>query len=68
MDTMSSHEQPVAASGRVDLDAIERDLADVEVALNRLDDGSYWTDEVTGEAIPHDVLAHRPTARHAAQV
>jgi RNA polymerase-binding transcription factor DksA len=66
MDTMSSDEQPVAASAPLDLDAIERDLADVEVALARLDDGTYWTDEVTGVAIPHDVLAQRPTARRAA--
>lgn len=47
----------------VDLDAIERDLAAVEVALERLSDGSYWTDEVTGEPIPDDVLAADPTAR-----
>lgn len=46
-----------------DLDAIERDLADVESALNRLADGTYWTDEVTGEPIPESVLADRPTAR-----
>ena len=31
-------------SAALDLDAIERDLADVEVALARLDAGSYWTD------------------------
>jgi len=66
MDTMSSDEQPVVASAPLDLDAIERDLADVEVALTRLDDGTYWTDEVTGAAISNDVLAQRPTARRAA--
>lgn len=46
-------------------DAIERDLADVEVALARLDAGSYWTDEVTGQPLPDDLLSLRPTARRA---
>ena len=46
-----------------DLDAIERDLADVEEALARLDTGAYWTDEVTGERIPDAVLARNPLAR-----
>jgi hypothetical protein len=46
-------------------DTIERDLADVEVALARLDAGTYWTDEVTGEPLPNDALAVRPTARRA---
>lgn len=49
----------------VDLDAIERDLNAVDVALNRLADGTYWTDEVTGEPIPDHVLTHDPTARRA---
>lgn len=52
----------------LDLDAIERDLADVEAALARLDAGTYWTDEVTGEALPDELLAVHPTARrHAAR-
>jgi RNA polymerase-binding transcription factor DksA len=49
----------------VDLDAIERDLADVERALERLSDGTYWTDEVTGEPIADHVLADDPTTRRA---
>lgn len=48
-----------------DLDAIERDLAGVERALERLSDGTYWTDEVTGEPIADHVLADDPTARRA---
>jgi RNA polymerase-binding transcription factor DksA len=48
-----------------DLDAVERDLADVETALARLDDGTYWIDEVTGAAIPDGVLDEHPTARRA---
>ena len=55
-----------AANMPLDLDAIERDLADVEVALARLDAGTYWTDEVTGSPIPHDLLAVNPTARRLA--
>lgn len=46
-----------------DLDAIDRDLDGVEQALRRLADGSYWTDEVTGAAIPDDLLAADPTTR-----
>lgn len=49
----------------LDLDGIEADLAAVEVALSRLDDGTYWTDEVTGETLPDDLLAQRPAARRA---
>lgn len=49
----------------VDLDAVEHDLNGVDTALGRLDDGSYWTDEVTGEEIPDEVLAENPAARRA---
>jgi RNA polymerase-binding transcription factor DksA len=55
-----------AAEPPLDLDAIERDLADVEVALTRLDAGTYWTDEVTGADLPHELLAANPTARRLA--
>jgi hypothetical protein len=50
----------------VDLDVISRDLAGVEAALKRLDDGSYWTDEVTGEPIDEILLASNPVARQNA--
>lgn len=52
-------------AGPLDLDGIERDLADVEVALARLDAGTYWTDEVTGQELSGDQLAEHPTARRA---
>lgn len=48
-----------------ELDQIARDLADVDVALRRLDDGTYWTDEVDGAPIGDDVLAANPLARRA---
>jgi RNA polymerase-binding transcription factor DksA len=53
------------ASNDVDLDAIERDLTGVEVALSRLAEGTYWTDEITGSPIPDHVLAADPIARRA---
>lgn len=56
---------PTAPTAPLDLAEIERDLVAVEAALPRLDDGSYWVDEVTGEAIPDDVLADNPGARRA---
>lgn len=54
------------AAPALDLDAIERDLADVEVALARLDSGDYWRDEVTGAELDEALLAERPTARRGA--
>ena len=53
------------APAPLDLDGIERDLADVESALTRLDEGTYWTDEVTGEPLPAALLAEHPTTRRA---
>lgn len=49
----------------VNLDRIEQDLADVDVALARLEDGTYWTCEVTGAEIPADKLAENPTLRRS---
>lgn len=50
-------------SDTLDLDRVEHDLFGVEAALRRLDDGTYWTDEVTGQPIPDEVLAADPVAR-----
>ncbi|MEO1057890.1 MAG: hypothetical protein AAFY28_13340 [Actinomycetota bacterium] len=47
----------------VDLDAIAADLDDVERALTRLDEGTYWTDEATGGQLDDEVLARSPIAR-----
>ncbi|MEM9516671.1 MAG: hypothetical protein AAGA42_17615 [Actinomycetota bacterium] len=49
----------------VDLDAIAADLDDVERALTRLDDGTYWTDEATGAHLDDEVLAQSPITRTA---
>jgi RNA polymerase-binding transcription factor DksA len=49
----------------LDLDAVERDLHGVEVALDRLDEGTYWTDEIDGRPIPDELLERDPIARRA---
>jgi RNA polymerase-binding transcription factor DksA len=49
------------------LTAVEGELADVERALGRLDEGTYGSCEVCGEAIDDERLAAEPaTARCAA--
>jgi hypothetical protein len=48
---------------QIDLEAIDRDLAGVEAALTRLDDGSYWTDEVSGDPLDEQLLSDDPVAR-----
>jgi RNA polymerase-binding transcription factor DksA len=45
------------------LEQLESDLAEIEAALARLDDGTYGVDEVTGEPIDPERLAAYPHAR-----
>ena len=45
------------------LEGLETDLAEIEAALQRLDDGTYGVDEVTGEPIDPERLDAFPTAR-----
>src|SRR5438034_8223708 len=45
------------------LEQIEAELADVEHALKRLDDGTYGTCEVDGKPIPEERLEAQPAAR-----
>ena len=61
----SSTGSPVPESGALDLDRIEQDLADVDTALQRLDAGTYFTDEITGQPLSDDVLARNPVTRRA---
>ncbi len=49
----------------IDLIGIEKDLADVEIALSRLEAGTYWTCEVTGEPLSDELLTSQPTIRRA---
>ena len=60
-------QDPVTATTEIDLDRIETDLADVEPALARLEAGTYWTDEISGQPLPDELLAERPTARRLPQ-
>lgn len=50
-------------SNDLDIDQIAAELDNVATALTRLSDGTYWTDEVTGEELPDEVLAADPTRR-----
>src|SRR5437764_13829006 len=45
------------------LEQVDAELADVEHALKRLDDGSYGTCEVDGKPIPEERLEAMPAAR-----
>lgn len=45
------------------LEGLELELAEVEAALRRLDDGTYGVDEVTGEPIDPERLEAIPAAR-----
>ncbi len=55
--------ESAATGGELDLDAVEQRLADVEAALARLESGTYWTCEVTGQPLPDELLLADPTAR-----
>jgi RNA polymerase-binding transcription factor DksA len=45
------------------LEQLENDLAEIEAALQRLDDGTYGVDEVTGDPIAPERLEAYPIAR-----
>jgi RNA polymerase-binding transcription factor DksA len=45
------------------VDAIERDLNDVDVAMDRLEKGTYFSDEITGAPLQTDFLTTNPLAR-----
>jgi RNA polymerase-binding transcription factor DksA len=45
------------------LESLETELAEVEAALRRLDEGTYGVDEVTGDPIDPARLEARPQAR-----
>ena len=54
-----------AIGGPVDLDEIEAKLDAVEVALVRLENGTYFTDEVTGKPLDEQLLISNPIARRS---
>ena len=47
------------------VDAIERDLNDVDVAMDRLERGTYFSDEITGAPLQTDFLTANPLARRS---
>lgn len=49
----------------LDLDRIDADLDSVETALVRLENGTYFTDEVTGRPLDERLLTSNPIARRA---
>jgi RNA polymerase-binding transcription factor DksA len=67
MSSVPQPEEPSAdeLAGQSSLDELAEDLAGVEQALERLEDGTYWTDELTGDPLPDELLEADPTARRA---
>jgi RNA polymerase-binding transcription factor DksA len=63
MENEFASSAPEISLDAVNLDTIEKDLADVETALARLEAGTYWTCETTGQELPSALLAAQPTAR-----
>ena len=54
------------SSGNLDIaliDAIELDLNGVDAAMERLEKGTYFTDEITGAPLQSDFLTANPLAR-----
>jgi len=45
------------------IDAIESDLNDVDAAMERLEKGTYFSDEVTGAPLQTQFLVSNPLAR-----
>ena len=45
------------------IDAIESDLNDVNAAMERLEKGTYFNDEVTGAPLQSQFLVSNPLAR-----
>ncbi|MGH9024512.1 MAG: hypothetical protein ACRDWD_00100 [Acidimicrobiia bacterium] len=45
------------------LESLERELAELEAALERIDAGTYGIDEVTGDPISRERLEAQPAAR-----
>jgi RNA polymerase-binding transcription factor DksA len=59
------HDQPsLARLDALDTGRVAADLDGVELALARLDAGTYWTCEVSGQTLPDELLADDPTVRH----
>lgn len=65
---MSHDVSPNSGSGfanSLDLDGIDADLNDVEIALERLEAETYFNDEITGQPLDDQLLINNPIARRA---
>ena len=56
-------ETTASNTDRALVEAIERDLNDVDVAMDRLEKGTYFSDEVTGTVLQPAFIAANPLAR-----
>lgn len=54
---------PGEADAQPALDRLAAELEAVASALTRLESGTYWSDEISGEPLDDSVLAADPTAR-----
>ncbi len=52
-------------ASKPDLNEIEADLDAVDAALERLEAGTYFTDEITGQQLSEELLTNNPIARRA---
>lgn len=53
------------SANSLDLDRIDAELDAVEVALVRLENDTYFTDEITGKPLDEQLLTKNPIARRA---
>jgi hypothetical protein len=63
---MAHHTSPnfgTTSASPLDLGDIDVKLDAVEVALVRLENGTYFTDEITGKPLDEQLLTNNPIAR-----
>lgn len=53
------------SANSLDLDQIDVELDAVEIALVRLENGTYFTDEITGKPLDEQLLTNNPIVRRA---
>lgn len=61
----TSFESGSESDNSLDLNGIDAELDAVEVALVRLENGTYFTDEITGKPLDEQLLMTNPIARRA---
>lgn len=61
----TSFEPGSESDNSLDVNGIDAELDAVEVALVRLENGTYFTDEITGKPLDEQLLIKNPIARRA---